>query len=84
VPRSTMTSKGQITIPKELRDRLGLEPGAVLDFVEDERGRILLSKSGGNGALGSLRHRAPAHPVSVDQMRQAVRRKARAKAGAGR
>jgi antitoxin PrlF len=33
VPRSRMTSKGQITIPKEVRERLGVEPGDVLEFT---------------------------------------------------
>ena len=27
-----LTSKGQVTLPKEIRDRLGLETGATLDF----------------------------------------------------
>ena len=30
-----MTSKGQITIPKPIRDRLGLEPGQILEFDEN-------------------------------------------------
>ena len=30
--RARMTSKGQITVPKEVRERLGLEPGDALDF----------------------------------------------------
>jgi AbrB family looped-hinge helix DNA binding protein len=30
---ATMTSKGQLTIPKEIRERLGLKPGDKVDFV---------------------------------------------------
>jgi AbrB family looped-hinge helix DNA binding protein len=33
--KSTLTSKGQITIPVEIRRRLGLRPGTVLDFDEE-------------------------------------------------
>jgi AbrB family looped-hinge helix DNA binding protein len=38
--KTTVSEKGQITIPKRLRDRLGLRPGTVLDF-EEEGGRIV-------------------------------------------
>lgn len=34
--RATMTSKGQVTIPKAIRDRLGLREGSVIDFEEVE------------------------------------------------
>ncbi len=33
MPRARMTSKGQITVPKEVRERLGVEPGDVLEFT---------------------------------------------------
>lgn len=32
--KATLTSKGQITIPAPIRERLGLKPGQVLDFDE--------------------------------------------------
>ncbi|MDP6070478.1 MAG: AbrB/MazE/SpoVT family DNA-binding domain-containing protein [SAR202 cluster bacterium] len=31
-----VTSKGQITIPKEVRERMGIQPGDQLEFVEAE------------------------------------------------
>ncbi|MHB8890609.1 MAG: AbrB/MazE/SpoVT family DNA-binding domain-containing protein [Candidatus Limnocylindrales bacterium] len=38
--KTTISEKGQITIPKRLRDRLGLRPGTVLDF-EEVGGRLV-------------------------------------------
>ena len=35
-----VSEKGQITIPKRLRERLGLRPGTVLEF-EEEHGRLV-------------------------------------------
>jgi antitoxin PrlF len=31
--KSTISEKGQVTIPKEIRDRLGLKPGSVIEFA---------------------------------------------------
>ena len=50
--KSRVTERGQVTIPKELRERLGIRPGQVVDFRE-EAGRIVLSK------------RAPRDPVDA-------------------
>lgn len=38
-----LSEKGQVTIPKSLRDSLGLLPGVVLDFTE-EAGRLVATK----------------------------------------
>lgn len=43
--KSIVSEKGQVTIPKPLRDRLGLRSGQVLDFHE-ERGRLVAVKLG--------------------------------------
>jgi antitoxin PrlF len=40
---SSVTTKGQVTIPIELRERLGIKPGDRVGFV-DEDGRILLQR----------------------------------------
>ena len=38
--KTTVSEKGQVTIPKRLRDRLGLRPGTVIDF-EEAGGRLV-------------------------------------------
>jgi AbrB family looped-hinge helix DNA binding protein len=41
-----VTVKGQVTIPKDIRDKLGIEPGSEVEFVPDERGaRLRVLKS---------------------------------------
>lgn len=37
-----MTTKGQVTIPKRLRDYLGLKPGSDVDFELSQDGRVFL------------------------------------------
>lgn len=39
---STMTSKGQVTVPKRLRDYLGLEPGAEVEFELRPEGDVVV------------------------------------------
>ena len=41
--RTTVSEKGQVTIPKPLRDRLGIRPSQVLD-VQEEQGRLVATK----------------------------------------
>jgi len=41
-----VTSKGQVTIPKRVRDRLDIKPGAEIDFSLNDKGEVILVKSG--------------------------------------
>lgn len=79
MPTSTLTSKGQVTIPKEVRDRLGLQTGDRIIFRFDETGRLLLESAVEDPIAdisGFLRHLAPDQPVTVEQMREGIRRRA--------
>lgn len=54
--KTTVSEKGQITIPKALRDKLGIRPGTVLDF-EADRGRLIASKRTGVDVIRKWRGR---------------------------
>jgi antitoxin PrlF len=42
--KAVVSEKGQVTIPKPLRDRLGIRKGQVLDFTADD-GRLVAVKA---------------------------------------
>lgn len=42
---TTLTSKGQITIPKQIRDALGLHPGCSVDFEVNREGEVVIVKT---------------------------------------
>ena len=73
---ATVTSKGQITIPKEVRDALGVEAGDKIEFVEERKGVYTIV-----AATRDIRHlkgsiARPAKAVSLDDMKRAVVRAA--------
>jgi AbrB family looped-hinge helix DNA binding protein len=47
-----VTTKGQVTIPQNIRDKLGITPATEVDFIE-EKGRIFLVKRKDNKAATS-------------------------------
>jgi AbrB family looped-hinge helix DNA binding protein len=56
-----ITSKGQVTIPRELRDRFGLDPGAEVEVVGGENGalvRPVAPRGRGAELVARLRDRA--------------------------
>jgi len=47
-----VTTKGQVTIPQHIRDKLGIGPSSEVEFVEEE-GRVVLQKREDTGGPGS-------------------------------
>ena len=76
---ATMTSKGQVTIPAEVRQRMGLDTGDRIEFVELESGEFAIKPA--NDDVRSLKGalRKPEKPVSVDDMHAALRKRAAAR-----
>ena len=42
-----VTSKGQVTIPKRVREHLGIRPGSAVDFEAAPYGRVMLIRKPG-------------------------------------
>jgi AbrB family looped-hinge helix DNA binding protein len=74
---ATVTSKGQITLPKEVRERLHLESGDRVNFVVEPDGRVLLQPATVRVTeLKGLLQRKGQKPVSVEAMNAAIARRA--------
>lgn len=68
---ATVSSKGQVVVPSDVRKRLGLVQGSVLRFVLEADSVRLLSAAGDVRRLKG-RLAKPAQPVTVDEMSRAV------------
>jgi antitoxin PrlF len=68
---ATVSSKGQVVIPADVRRRLGLAQGSVLRFVIDADGVHLRAAAGSVQRLKG-RLAPPPAPVSVDDMNRAI------------
>ncbi len=68
---STLTARGQTTIPAEIRKRLALKPGdRILYLEEDGRVRIVAADKRVGDLKGLLPK--PARPVSLEDMEKAI------------
>lgn len=69
---SAMTNKGQVTIPKAIREHLGLKArDRVKFFVHPDGTVVLLPKRPAKALRGMLKSR-PGRPVSTDEMNEAI------------
>jgi antitoxin PrlF len=70
---ATITSKGQVTIPKGIRDELLLHSGDQLDFSITPQGELLIKPMtrSVSDVFGRL-HRAKRAPVSIETMNQSI------------
>jgi AbrB family looped-hinge helix DNA binding protein len=75
MPTATLTSKGQVTIPKAVRDRLGLEAGDQLEFVFEEERVVLRPGNRDPEGLKGILYLPGRRPVSLRRMDEAIRRR---------
>ena len=73
MPTATLTSKGQITIPREIRSHLRLKTGDRVDFFVDAEGHVTIEpKRIPFEQLFGLLHKRGRKPVTVRAMDRAI------------
>lgn len=82
MPTATLTTKGQITIPKEVREHLGVDTGDRLSFVVQADGTVIVRPITRHvRELGGLLHRPGQRRVSINEMDEGIARRMRTKFG---
>ena len=78
MPASTLTSKGQTTIPKDVRSHLKLPTGDQIDFVIEPDGSVVIRPATVHvRELKGILHRKGMKALSVNAMNAAVRKRFR-------
>lgn len=74
---STITSKGQVTIPKKIREFLKVRTSDKIVFTPIEDGKVLITtrQIPASALFGMLKHRRPARPVSLKEMDSAIHKR---------
>lgn len=74
---STITSKGQITIPKPVRQALGVDSGDRVEFVEIEKGQFAIVPANRSvHELNGLFRAKRSKPVSIEEMNSVIAKRA--------
>jgi antitoxin PrlF len=74
MPVATLTSKGQLTLPKPIRDLLKLNPGDAVDFVVAADGTVQVRAGRFDVRdLRGLLKKPGRKPITVEQMDDALR-----------
>lgn len=74
---STITIKGQTTLPKAVRQVLDLEPGDRLRYIILDDGQVRLMRARPVASLAGVLAREGQRPVSIDEMDAAIAEAAR-------
>lgn len=75
-----LTSKGQLVIPKEIREYMRLQPGDRLDFIIQDNGDVVIRPMVTDvRELKGILKVSGRQPVSVAAMDEAIRKRVRAK-----
>jgi AbrB family looped-hinge helix DNA binding protein len=78
IAHSKITAQGQISVPRDVRKKLGVGPGSILEW-EEEDDKILVRRSARFSSEDI--HRAifpqPPKPQSIDEMKEGIRRRVR-------
>jgi antitoxin PrlF len=69
---STLTSKGQITIPKAIREFLKVKSGDLIDFIIEGDNVLVRAGTTHLSELKGMLHQAGRKPVSLEEMDRAV------------
>lgn len=73
MPTTTITSKGQVTIPKKIREKLDLQPGDVVNFeIETENTIIVRPEKGSKDKAFGLLYKSAQESLSVEEMESGV------------
>jgi AbrB family looped-hinge helix DNA binding protein len=71
---TTITTKGQVTIPKEIRDYLNLDTGSKVNFVIDENGIVtLIPLNVPVQSLSGILHRPGMKTATLEEMETAIK-----------
>jgi len=78
MPTATLTTKGQITIPKPVRDALGIRTGDRVHFQIEGEGRVILKAATLDvSKLEGILHRRGMKAITVEEMNQSIRKRFR-------
>ncbi len=72
MPTTTMTSKGQITIPKEVRDKVNAREGTQFEVSVDAAGNIVFSPKKRSALELFGKYRVPGVHATIEEMKEAV------------
>lgn len=73
MPIATLTSKGQITLPKKIREQLKLQPGDRVEFLVGTDGQVTVWPVTSDVTILKGLIPKPKQPVTLEAMRGAIK-----------